>query len=111
MTRLSNRQFPMLTMFIDMKEGQYMTEEEAMRWDQRSFRSMLVRAWVSYRPNHGFFVTKEGREAMQEFLSTDIARQNPGSPLTSYFDASAYGLKRKTAGKARPNERRLHAAA
>jgi hypothetical protein len=109
MTRLSNRQYPMLQMFVDMKSDQYMSIEDAQQWDQRPFRSMLIRKWVSYRPGRGFYATPEGRQAMQEFLSTDIARHNPSSPLTAYFDPTAYGLrkpKRRTSPK-----RRLHAVA
>lgn len=111
MTRLSNRQYPMLQMFVDMKDDQYMTEEQAKHWDQRPFRSMLIRKWVSYRPGHGFYATKDGREAMKEFLSTDIARQDYGAPLTAYFDAKAYGLRR-TARRKPPGkqDRQLHEA-
>jgi hypothetical protein len=92
MTRLSNRQFPMLAAFCDQKNGEYMAVDEAQVWDQRPFRSMLIRNYVAYRPGHGFHITKEGREAMKEFEDTDILRKNPLLPLTSYFDPTAYGL-------------------
>jgi len=93
MTRLSNRQYPMLRMFCELKGNQYMSIEDAQQWDQRPFRSMLIRKWVSYKPGHGFYATFDGRAALQEFLSTDIARHNVMAPLTAYFDPTAYGLR------------------
>lgn len=95
MTRLSNRQYPMLRAFTDEASDFYMGTEEAARFDQRPFRSMLIRKYISYRPGKGFHLTKEGRAAYQEFLETDILRQNPNLPLTAYFDAAAYGIKAK----------------
>ena len=95
MTRLSNRQYPMLQMFHELGAGAFMTVEEAQRYDQRPFRSMLIRQWISYRAGRGFQITREGEAAWSEFLSTDIARKNPTRPLTSYFDPTAYGLHRK----------------
>ena len=92
MTRLSNRQYPMLLALCDNGENNYMPIEDAQKWDQRPFRSMLIRKWAAYKPGRGFHVTREGRDAMQEFLSTDIARKNPRLPLTAYFDPVAYGL-------------------
>ena len=103
MTRLSNRQYPMLKMFFDGGPNFYMSIDQAQHWDQRPFRSMLLREWVAYRPKHGFHLTKAGRAAWQEFLATDIARKNWSSPLTAAFDPSAYGLaqpKRKAQGRA-----------
>lgn len=94
MTRLSNRQHPMLRTFIDGGSGFYMPIEEAQTFDQRPFRSMLIQGWVSFRPGRGFHITQEGRDAWQEFYSTDITRKNPTLPLTSYFDATAYGLRK-----------------
>lgn len=92
MTRLSNRQYPMLHAFADLGDKGYMSIEDAKRWDQRPFRSMLIQAWVAYRPGRGFHITRKGRDAWYEFLSTDIARKNPSLPLTAYFDPTAYGL-------------------
>jgi hypothetical protein len=89
---LSNRQYPMLRTFIDQGSGYHMHPEEAQAFDQRPFRSMLVRGWVAYRPGRGFHITREGREAWNRFLETDIARKNPTLPLTAYFDPTAYGL-------------------
>lgn len=92
MTRLSNRQYPMLHAFVELGENRFMSFEDAHHWDQRPFRSMLIQKWVAYRPGRGFHITREGRKAWNEFLSTDIARKNPQMPLTSYFDPTAYGL-------------------
>jgi len=82
----------MLKMFADSGVAQYMSIDDAQRWDQRPFRSMLIQKWVAYRPGRGFHVTREGVRAYQEFLSRDIGRKNPALPLTSYFDPTAYGL-------------------
>ena len=101
MTRLSNLQFPMLEMFIS---GVYMSIEQAQHFDQRPFRSMLIRKWVVYKPGRGFHITPEGRKARDEFHNTEIARKNPLLPLTAYFDPTAYGLQP-------PQARRLHRVA
>jgi hypothetical protein len=90
MTRLSNLQFPMLETFVT---GLYMSIAQAQHYDQRPFRSMLIRKWIAYRPGHGFHITPAGRKAHQEFHHTEIARKNPLLPLTSYFDYTAYGLR------------------
>jgi hypothetical protein len=92
MTRLSNRQWPMLMALAENGTDQYMTIAEAQRFDQRPFRSMLIRKWAAYRPGRGFYITREGKAAIVEFQSTDITRKNPSLPLTAYFDP-AYGLK------------------
>ena len=97
MTRLSNRQYPMLSAFALERDGYHMTIEEAQAFDQRPFRSMLIQEWIAYRPGKGFHVTKKGREAWHEFQSTDIARKDATRPLTAYFDATAYGLARPKA--------------
>lgn len=97
MTRLSNRQYPMLRAFTDESSDFHMNLEEAARFDQRPFRSMLIREYISYKPGKGFHLTKSGRAAYHEFLETDILRRNPNLPLTAYFDADAYGIKRKGA--------------
>lgn len=93
MTRLSNRQYPMLRMLFENGQRGYMTIADAQKFDQRPFRSMLIRGWCAYRPAHGFHITKEGEQAMLEFESTDILRKHPELPLTRYFDPTAYGLK------------------
>jgi hypothetical protein len=90
MTRLSNRQFPMLELFVT---GIYMQIEDAMLYDQRPFRSMLIRKWITYKPGRGFHITDEGRRAHREFHDTNIERKNPMLPLTAYFDPTAYGLR------------------
>ena len=108
MTRLSNRQFPLLEVFVT---GVYMDISTAMLYDQRPFRSMLIRRWIAYKPGRGFHITDEGRKAHKEFHHTDIERKNPSLPLTAYFDPTAYGL-RVPSKKAHVHvmERRGHAA-
>jgi hypothetical protein len=91
MTRLSNRQYPMLAMFYEGGDGFTMTIGQAKQWDQRPFRSMLIQQWITYRPGtQVFHITKKGREAYREFLHTDIARKNANLPITAYFDPDAY---------------------
>jgi hypothetical protein len=80
----------MLEVFVT---GIYMNIEQAQRYDQRPFRSMLIRGWIAYRPGRGFHITPEGRKARDEFHHTEIARKNPTLPLTAYFDPTVYGLK------------------
>lgn len=91
MILLSNRQYPMIQAFIDAGDG-YMDIETAQRYDQRPFRSMLIRKWVAFRPGHGFYLTKDGRNAWQDYHATEIWRKNPNLPLTAYFDPAAYKL-------------------
>lgn len=93
MTRLSNRQYPMLKAMTELPPGKFLSIDGAKTFDQRPFRSMLIQGWVAYSPGHGFHCTRKGREAMREFLMTDIARKDPSMPLTAYFDPTAYGLK------------------
>ena len=92
MTRLSNRQYPMLQAFAESGETYHMTVHEAQKFDQRPFRSMLIQKWIAFRPGRGFHITREGRAAWEEFLSTSIMRLHPEMPLTRYFDPTAYGL-------------------
>ncbi|MBA0088827.1 MAG: hypothetical protein HRJ53_27885 [Acidobacteria bacterium Pan2503] len=106
MTTLSNRQYPMLRAFIDGGPTFTMTIEEAQRFDQRPFRSMLKRQYVAFRPGKGFYLTKEGDKHWREFERTEIFRKNPLLPLTAYFDPTAYGLKPRPV-----KHHRLHAIA
>lgn len=89
MTRLSNRQYPMLEALAAVD---YITYSEAQAFDQRPFRSMLIRKYMAYKPGKGFHLTQAGRDARKEFYDTDILRRNRNLPLTAYFDATAYGL-------------------
>lgn len=92
MTRLSELQYPMLQHFVDKGYGTYhMSVEEAQTFDQRPFRSLLIRKWVSYN-RRGFFLTKDGARAWNEFHTRSIIRKDPSMPLTAYFDAKHYGL-------------------
>jgi len=93
MTRLSNRQYPMLAAFATESDNYRMSIEQAQAFDQRPFRSMLVQEWIVYRCGQGFAITRKGRDAWSEFNSTDISRKDPSRPLTAYFDATAYGLR------------------
>jgi len=96
MTRLSNRQYPMLLAFVDLGSSKYMNIEQAQRYDQRPFRSMLIQKWIAYRPGRGFHITREGMDAWREFQGTEIWRKDPSLPLTAYFDAKTYGLHPKS---------------
>ena len=64
MTRLSTLQFNMLKMFASPESGVlYMSIQQAQKFDQRPFRSMLIQGWVSYRQGEGFYATTKEREA------------------------------------------------
>jgi len=93
MTRLSNRQYPMLRMFFDQGRQHYMNRELAQHYDNRPLISMIKRGYVVYRLGRGFVITDAGLQALHEFETTDIARKNPLAPLSKYFDEEAYGLK------------------
>jgi hypothetical protein len=100
----SNRLFPLLQHFISQGRSYYLTIGHAQEFDQRPFRSALMRKYVAFRPGKGFYLAEAGYEAWERFRHTDIHRIDPTMPLTRYFDPVAYGL--------RPNEkRRLRAVA
>ena len=99
MITLSNRQYPMVKAFLDSSDN-YMDIETAQRYDQRPFRSMLIRKWIAFRPGHGFYLTKEGKNAWLDYHGTEIWRKNPNLPLTAYFDVTAYGLRKAPPKKA-----------
>jgi hypothetical protein len=103
MTRLSNRQYPMLQSFIT-NANHYMSYKEAQSFDQRPFRSMLIQEWIKYVPGKGFHITGKGRQAWHEFQYTDIARKNQTLPLTAYFDPELYGLKLKPMKRKKSSE-------
>lgn len=94
--RLSGRQHPLLEHFAGQPNTYRMSLDAARLYDQRPFRSALIQGWVKYRRGEGFYLTKAGAEALWEFHHTDIFRKNPSSPLTSYFDPTAYGLRKDT---------------
>jgi len=95
MILMSNRLYPMLETFVTLGGSYYMSVETAKRYDQRPFRSMLIRGWIAFRPGPrgGFYLTREGRQAWQDYHHTEIWRKNPRLPLTRYFDADAYQLR------------------
>lgn len=101
MTRLSNRQYPMLVMLFQNGPHVYMPIEDAQKFDQRPFRSMLIHKWAAYRPGKGFHITPEGIKAYDEFETTSIERRDPRRPLTGYFDYVAYGFSDPRAKKKR----------
>ena len=90
--RLSSLQYNMLATFADQPNTYHMTVEDAGKFDQRPFGSMLKREYVAYRPGRGFHITAKGRREHDEFLTAEIARKNFSAPLTHYFDPTAYGL-------------------
>lgn len=81
----------MLKTFVDLGTHRFMSIDDARLYDQRPFRSMLIREWIAYRPGRGFHLTKAGAAAWREFQSTEIWRKNPASPLTAFFDPTKYG--------------------
>ena len=85
MSNLSNRQYPLLQTFIAAGDQAYMTTDEASGFDQRPFRSALMRGYVAYRPGKGFYATREGKKAWSDFHTTEITRRNPELPLCAYF--------------------------
>lgn len=91
-TRLSTLQYNMLRTFASQHDGHYMTIANAQGFDQRPFRSMLIRRWVTYVPGRGFRLTREGHGVLRDFENHSIERKNPSLPLTAYFDPSVYGL-------------------
>jgi len=93
MTRLSNRQYPMLKIFAEADPGFRMSLAEAHQYDQRPFRSMLMQGWINF-DGKDFFLTKMGRAAWVEFGGTHIGRKNPDAPLCQYFIGMWGGGKR-----------------
>jgi hypothetical protein len=106
MIALSKRQHAMLELLVNQK-NEYLSYEQAQELDQRPFRSMLIQKWVSYRPQRGFRVTKEGVDAWNEYLAADITRKNTHAPLTKIFDAVFYGL---VAGPVKKSAKKASAA-
>jgi len=77
---------PQHSLLRELADNRPMPMERARELDQRSFRSLLQRGWVRYRPPHGFHLTKLGRSAWNIFNHTDILREHIDQPLTSAFD-------------------------
>jgi hypothetical protein len=94
-TALSSRGYNMLRYFVTEVSKDHVSIDEAQHLDQRPFRSMLIRKWIAYTPGKGFHATKEGRDAWRSYETQSILRSEGLflRPLTSYFDANAYGLK------------------
>ena len=90
----SGRLYQMMSALYDNGVEGGMPIEDAQRFDQRPFRSALIRGWATYRSNgvRGFHITKEGKEAMEDFHTINILRADPKRPLTSYFEPTQYGL-------------------
>jgi len=90
MINLTNRGYPMLHLFSG---GGFVSYHQAHIYDQRPFRSMLLRGYIAYHPGKGFKITAKGREAWEEFTSTQIdQRKNQAAHLTRVFDADRWGL-------------------
>lgn len=88
---VSNYQLPLLRQLV--QQGKHLSVEEAMEFDQRGFRSFLIRKWLAYRPGYGFHLTPEARKAWDRLQHTEIQRLDPTQPLTRYFNYTAYGLE------------------
>jgi hypothetical protein len=86
-TAISNRQYSLLKEFIRKPKQEI---DLGRLWDQRAFRSFLVRDWITYKPTQGFLLTEKGFAAWKLFEATDIRRVDPQAPLTRYFDAAHY---------------------
>lgn len=83
---LSNRGYTMLMVFATENSYYRMTIEQAGQFDQRAFRSMLMREYVVWdRVNKGFRLTSIGRDAFVKFQETDILRKVASLDLTAYF--------------------------
>jgi hypothetical protein len=97
MTRLSCLQYALLKALFQNGTDNFWSFDEAKQWNQGTFRSMLIRQYCVYKPTRGFHVTKTGIDAMVEFETEDALRSEAmrNMPLTSYFDAVAYGLDTK----------------
>ena len=68
MTRLSNRQYPMLLALCDNGENSYMPIEDAPDGTASGpFRSMLIRKWAAMPNWSRGFVTREGQASIWEF--------------------------------------------
>ena len=89
-TTVSNYQLPLLKAFRSVA---YMNIEKAMTYDQRAFRSFLIRGWIAFKPGQGFHLTRAGDEAWELLHHTEIKRHDPTRPLTRYFDYVAYGFR------------------
>jgi hypothetical protein len=109
MINLSNRQYPLLQSFISSGDHSYMTLDQAHAFDQRPFRSMLMRNWVAYRPGRSFYTTKEGKQAWSDFHQTEIVRRNPELPLCAYF-REKYDVTELPARKRVKREKRQNTA-
>lgn len=105
----SGRQLKMLQMFADNGIDGYISFIDAHGFDQRPFRSMLIRKWIAYRPSRGFHITKEGKAALYQLEQADITRNRNTitKPLTRYFDYVAYGLADQPR-KSKTSKRKLH---
>lgn len=93
--QISVRGLNMLRMFIEAGRGFHLRYEDARAYDQRPFRSMLIRGYIAYRPGRGFHITPEGRGAWDALQHTSVMRGagQTTRPLTSYFDPAAYGIR------------------
>lgn len=110
-TTLSNRQYPLLRLFIKLGQNGFMNLTDAATLDQRPFRSLLMREWIRWEPHYGFTITDLGREAWHTFGHTDIVRNNPNNPLCAFFYSSCGYTPPKAPRtiQARPAAKRLSA--
>jgi hypothetical protein len=90
----SRRIYGVMEIFTHAGRGYHMPRDEAQTLDQRPFRALLVREWISFRPERGFHLTRAGWDAWKDLHSTSVIRKNPIAPLTAYFDEKDYGLHR-----------------
>jgi hypothetical protein len=73
-----------------MMAGVYLSIEQAQHFDQRPFRSMLIRGWVAYLPGRGFRLRKAGRRGMN--FTILASNEESHHALGAARRAAAYGL-------------------
>ena len=87
---VSELQWPVLSLFASLPEGQYLPLERAAEIDQRPLGSLYHRAWIGYHAGRGFYCTRTGAAAHARYLAEVRKRGDKTRPLSHYFDPVAY---------------------
>ena len=94
-SQVSRLQFPLLREFAELQPGSHIPVARAAKFDQRPLCSLYHRGWIGLHPGKGFYLTREGIDAYNEYMvSESRKRLNPDRPLSHYFDPVAYQLER-----------------
>jgi hypothetical protein len=88
---MTPRQYKMLRLL----EHQALTPFEAGKYNQTTFRSLLIHEWIYFKGSK-FVISRKGSEFFYDFHHANIKRKHPSLRLTAYFDPKIYHL-RKTA--------------